>query len=496
MADLDTLLSSLTDDKADPKQVASGFAGVLKDFDTKSEAATKARAEAMSPYEAEGKKLTEQIGGLEKRIASIQSPDAPKMKELPEVPNSQFQDPTQALGGIGSLIAVIGSLATRAPATAALNSMAAAMQGFHKGDQERVTLEREKAQDQMQRALRQNQQELQEYNAALQKSNFDLGKAQAEFTAIAAKHNDLNMRATIETGNQSAQWQLLQQRAGLTEKAVTFMGQMKEREEARKAREQARLDNLTLHRDQMAQTRELALMRIGAQGGGTGGGGAVSAQYGSDPDYKKRVDTWATMVKTGVPLPSRFAQMVGRQMAGDVFKRAGDADAGQMIANRISQKEMMSEASKIGTQAASVAIANKEVAKFIPLAVNAVDAVARVGWRPVNDILKRAESAWSPEEGKLVIANRSLQTAYAQLIQRGAPTVHSSQEAEEMLNGADSPAVYKAKAKQLYQEGVEAEKALQETKDDLLGRAKSMGSSGADTSASTAGKTVHWDDLK
>jgi hypothetical protein len=74
-----------------------------------------------------------------------------------------------------------------------------------------------------------------------------------------------------------------------------------------------------------------------------------------------------------------------------------------------------------------------------------------------------------------VIANRAVLNAFSQLIQRGAPTVHSMTEAEALLNTADSPAVYKAKMKQLRIEGEQAELGLKDAREDLLKRAREIG---------------------
>jgi hypothetical protein len=180
-------------------------------------------------------------------------------------------------------------------------------------------------------------------------------------------------------------------------------------------------------------------------------------------------------------------------MATDVFTvvpTIGGGNPADVTANKLSLREMTAEAQKLGTQAASVAIANKELMKFIPQAEKAIDGVPRSGWRPLNELIQKGENTWSSEQGKLVIANQAVINAYSQLIQRGAPTVHSLTEAKEMLNSADSPAVYKAKLAQLVQEGKAAEEGLVEAKDDLLKRARSVGSGKGDDEASEARSAI------
>ena len=216
--------------------------------------------------------------------------------------------------------------------------------------------------------------------------------------------------------------------------------------------------------------------RIAADSGGSGG--ATSDKYNSDPEYARQVDFWAKTVNNGGTLPGRFAQSVGKQFATDVYSAAtslGGGDANDMLANRVSQREMNSEAQRIGTQSASVSIANKEMQQFIPLAETAVDNVPRTGWRPVNSLIQYGENTWSPEQKAFMIANRAVLNAFSQIIGRGVPTVHSMIEAEKLLNTADSPAVYKAAMNQLRLEGVVAEQGLRDAHKELQGRVKDIG---------------------
>lgn len=255
--DFASFLSGLT--ASDQQSDTSLMSG--KEFERQGTEILKAKDKAMEPFRAESAKLTEQISGLAGKLDAIKAPKAPGLKELPQMPDSQFQNPMQALGGVTSLLAIIGSFATRRPAIAALNAGAAAMQGFHKGDQERIKLEREKAQDELHRALKQNEQELRAYNQAMQEANFDMSKAEAGMRVVAAQHQDVNMRAALEAGNWDSAYQLLQQRASLTEKAAEFRMRMKEMKEARKDRQAAAAQ---AHADRMA-------MQTIMVGGGPGG---------------------------------------------------------------------------------------------------------------------------------------------------------------------------------------------------------------------------------
>ena len=120
-----------------------------------------------------------------------------------------------------------------------------------------------------------------------------------------------------------------------------------------------------------------------------------------------------------------------------------------------------------GTREAQLGFAVSELSNFIPLASAAIDKVTRTGFKPINQIIQIGEAQWSPEQAAFVAANRSVINAFAQVASRGVPTVHSTEEAEKMLNTAGSPEVYKAVLKQLSLEAKAAQKAPSDVRKDL-----------------------------
>lgn len=161
------------------------------------------------PFLDQSARLMKQQVALTDAMSKIAPPKAPEFAKLPDAPNAELRDPTQSLGSLGSVLAVFGSMRTRAPMTAALNAMSASMEGFRKGDKERVALERQKWQDNMQKGLRQNQEEMQQYTTALEAAKFDMSKAQGAFRAIAAQNEHNSMMAAIEAGDFKTQMQIL-----------------------------------------------------------------------------------------------------------------------------------------------------------------------------------------------------------------------------------------------------------------------------------------------
>lgn len=197
MADnFSTMVNSVVKDEP-PTSMPGGMPKMEtpEEYTKKGEALLKKEQDERKPLveaqEASIKKMFDLAG----RLKSAEAPAAPTLKDMEPAPQSQYRDPTQALGSMGSVLALIGSFKTRRPMTAALNAAAASMKGFHQGDQERVKLEREKWHDNMEAALKQNQIETERYTAALQRAKFDIEKARPEFEAIAAEsgHNQMLM---------------------------------------------------------------------------------------------------------------------------------------------------------------------------------------------------------------------------------------------------------------------------------------------------------------
>jgi hypothetical protein len=161
------------------------------------------------PFLDKDKELTEKMNALNEEMANIKPPAKPKQEKLPDAPDTQMQDPIKAMGSVGSLIAILGSLKTRAPMTSALNAAAASMKAYHQGDMEAAQLEREKWKDNFEKALKSNQEEMQQYTAALQESQFDITRAQAKLRTIAAQQQNNSMLAAVEAGDYQAQEKII-----------------------------------------------------------------------------------------------------------------------------------------------------------------------------------------------------------------------------------------------------------------------------------------------
>lgn len=230
-----------------------------------------AREKAESPYKQAETDLLKKMDESREKLKSISSdyPEAPEFKKPPERKETPATDPMKTLGSLASVLAVLGSLRTRAPLTSALNSMSAALTAAHQGDQERAKEERQKWQDQMETGLKENQDMLQKYTMALQKHRFNMDAVQGDFAEIAAEYQHTTMQAAQAAGSVDRQWSIVKDMTGMQSKAVDSYLTHKEHQEQIAATAQAHRDAMDARKDaaeskgwQVFQKADGSLVRI------------------------------------------------------------------------------------------------------------------------------------------------------------------------------------------------------------------------------------------
>ncbi len=403
------------------------------DLAAKSETNAAEREKVLAPMEAD----------LQARMAEPtpqrEKVDIPQFKPEPIIDAKDYEALSYGL----IAMAMIGGVASKGKWLEVGSVLNGALSGYLEGNKIEAQKRYKDYDEQFKGAMAKEAQANREFETILKDRHMRIGDQINAYRIVAAKYDRQDALAAAQSRSLDRMWQSIESRK-------TAMTRLEE-------------------------AHERATEKIRVSQGGTG----LSEKYTSDPAYKKNVDYWAKYLQMGNSLPPRFAQSgAGKQMMPDILNvvpTMGGGNPADMMANKLSQREMTAEAQKLGTQAASVAIANAELERFIPAAEKAVDNVPRSSFRPLNKLLEAGQNTWSPEQGQFVIAHRAVLNAFSQLIQRGAPTVHSLTEAEALLSTADSPTVYKAKMKQLKIEGEQAEAGLQDARDALLKRARNIG---------------------
>jgi len=122
----------------------------------------------------------------------------------------------------------------------------------------------------------------------------------------------------------------------------------------------------------------------------------------------------------------------------------------------------------LGTRSANVGVAINELDQFVKIGIAASDKVPRTNFVPINRLMRLGREQWSPDQAAFEASNRSIINAFAQVAARsGNATVHNTQEAEHMLNTAQTPEQYKAVLKQLQTEAQGARRAVGQTRGEI-----------------------------
>lgn len=410
------------------------------------------REKTLAPMEAE----------LQKQIAepypTRPHTELPQFKPQPIVNAKEYEALSYGL----LAMAMLGGVASQGRWLEVGSALNGALEGYLKGNLQNAQKRYEDYETQFKGAVAKEQQANKEFEDILTNKKLRLADQMNLYKIAAAKYDRQDALAAAQSKNYDAMWKSLESNKTALLKIMD-------------------------HNELVGATLAAKL--------NAGGGAGLSERYTSDPAYKKNVDFWAGLIKQGGSLPPRFAQSgAGKMMMPDILQVVPTLGSGKpedIAANKLTVRELTSAAQKVGTQSASVSIANKELQRFIPLAEEAMQGVTRTGWKPINQLIQAGENTWSPEQKRLVIANRSVQNAFAQLIQRGAPTVHSLTEAEGLLNTADSPAVYKAGMDQLKKEGIGAEQGLVDAHNDLQDRIRQMGDGGTPPAQKNSGSLTN-----
>ncbi len=177
------------------------------------------RSKVMDTAQAGAQQTQQKLQGLTDQRGPIQKPAAPALGNINATPPQYHQlEPIQAFQNWGVVLAMFGSLLTRAPITAAFKSGAAAMKAFHQNDLQGFEIQRQSWKDGVDAALQQNRIELEKYDAALRSSEFDMSKLSAQFQGIAAANKDQVMLATLQAGNIDQAISIVQHREDMAQK--------------------------------------------------------------------------------------------------------------------------------------------------------------------------------------------------------------------------------------------------------------------------------------
>jgi hypothetical protein len=163
----------------------------------------------------------------------------------PPPQGQQFSDPLEALNIFKNpaiALAGLSSLLTRQPLVTALNAGAAAMKGFHQGQQDVFAQNKENFDENLKAAMEQNKVELTRYNAAWdQRKEMDWEKVAPKMYTEAARNGDSLMVQALNTHN----WELVEKVLLGREQAQNAYNKAFEAQDARDRAQQEQIDRWT-----------------------------------------------------------------------------------------------------------------------------------------------------------------------------------------------------------------------------------------------------------
>lgn len=197
--------------KATVDDLTTGMSPELKAIYAAGQKDTKATADAILKNQEARKEVLRQ----EQALRAPDPRDFPLQNYGTPPPNAPNIQPLQAFSGWGVALAMIGSLLTRRPLTAALNIGAAAMKSYTQARWQDYTVQHQIWQDSVDQAMKQNELELQKYKMAWDSHANDLDKLDREMTNIALDSKDELMLYQLKAGMHDEAFKLIQHREDL-----------------------------------------------------------------------------------------------------------------------------------------------------------------------------------------------------------------------------------------------------------------------------------------
>lgn len=130
-------------------------------------------------------------------------PAPPKLQEVPAPPAREEPDPLRVFGQVLPVLAMLGGLAVRNNATAALQAGAAAMQAARTNDAEALERAHQEWEDNIQSITANNEVRLSQYQAILDDSRMSMDERLAELNALAASEQNVLRLQQIASGQVS-----------------------------------------------------------------------------------------------------------------------------------------------------------------------------------------------------------------------------------------------------------------------------------------------------
>lgn len=332
------------------------------------------------------------------KMAQVKMPEASFSKEVPKAPALEENNPLDAFKSYAPAFAVFGSLLTRKPLTAALNSAASAMQAHNQGSKDAYHQKLEKFKADMETFTKQHELETDEYRANVEKAKGDISLLTALNEATAHKFQDEHMLQTMASGQAGQMIDMIEKKTKLSQDSVKTLSQVDKQLKA--GQPTLSPEAITMTAEQLARGDKTALTNLGR-------GAQSSANI--------------------IAVRNELAKMPG--MTGD------------KLANMdLEFTKLQSEERTLGAQTAKIATAGREFDNIADQVLETSKKVSRTDYPSLNKVIESAEAGTGDKNiVDLYTAVLGATNTYARAINpNGVARVADQEKALKALNAAYS----------------------------------------------------------
>lgn len=345
----------------------------------------------------------ERLGNERERILAqpLPHPAMPRYSNVPQAPKLEPRAFKDAMPGL-IFTTVMGSLISRRHGIDAMNAASGYMEGWQKGDKDRMDLQRQNWQDAVDATIKQNNVEHERYQAVWNDTQLTVQDRQAKLAAIAASIGDQNTLAMLKNGMDDKAYKLNQDR-------------------------QTAILKLEENRFKYGDAAVGVINEQGIKG--------MVAQYlAGDRMAISNIGRGAQS--------SRNLANFRNELAAEMERRGM---SGAEVAIKMAEFEGLKAGMRLlSNREVNLGMGAQELINFAGPALHASEAIPRGKFVPINRLNQNIRLLESdPAMREFSNRNQGLISAYAQIISRtGVTTVHAQSRAEQLLNTAESQEAY------------------------------------------------------
>lgn len=429
---------------------------------------------AISEIGKQGDQLTESMKRIREAQDKADEAQTAATKALAAPPKHPEQDALKKMGGLATVVGMLGGLFTRAPMTASLNAAASAMEAYNKGDEKNYDLAYKQWQTQTDMLFKVAEMQTNRVREIMSDEQMGLNERRTMLDVMlrASGLSQLADAARINGESVVLDWQEKMQSAA--QAFQLHRDQIEATQEARKDRLQAMEDaKWTVMTGTDPEGKPVQFRYNASEAKATDLAGKpltytpsnVSKAAPGATFTPEMGDLLGSLAARGVALPAglRSKEQMGKTLQGLIDKYPDKTS--DQIADEIAKGQIEFGAQKKETQTAAGIVGKTEVGEnelieFAPQALEASKKVPRGNFVPYNQLIQMGDRNISdPNLKELKSWTNTILNAYDVVAARGGTDKDKRAENRENLITADSPETYERALNVMMKEAEGAKRA-------------------------------------